>query len=317
MADCISIIVPIYNSSKTLDRCIKSILCQTYKNIELLLVNDGSTDDSEKICLKYQALDNRVKYFYKENTGTGDTRNYGIIKSKGSYIGFVDSDDEVLPNMYEKLINVNKSIKYDIIGCSNYDYFEETNIKKERTLDLKEGIQNNRIVIDILYQNKNAWGAVWNKIFKREIFNDISFIKTSTLEDYSVTLKVFNEYSVYFIKEVLYIHYINSTSLSHRVYNEKMLLGYNVVNDITNYFKLKKSPKKILNGCIYFKLSLSEFICRSIWKDKKNNNFKVLKKIKKQESIKNVFKCKSLSAFKLYLKINMYYFLMLFRRRNT
>ena len=89
----VSIIVPIYNTEQYLKKCIDSLINQTYKNLEILLINDGSTDNSDSICNEYVKKDNRIKYYKKENTGVSDTRNYGIKEAKGSYLTFVDSDD--------------------------------------------------------------------------------------------------------------------------------------------------------------------------------------------------------------------------------
>ena len=315
MSNRISIIVPIYNSSKTLDRCIKSIINQSYRNIEILLIDDGSTDESASICKKYEKKDNRIKYIYKDNSGVGETRNYGIKIATGNYIGFVDSDDEVLPQMYEKLINANIDKKYDIIGCSNYDTDENTGINIKRTLELKEGLQEKeRIICDVLYQTKNAWGAVWNKIFKKEVFNNIKFPKNQNIEDYLVTLKAYDKFTVFFVNEPLYIHYAVQNSLSHRPYDEKMLKSYETIDEISEYFRRQEVSKKIKIGCDYLGLSLSEFICRSIWHDRKNTDAKLIKKIKKQEKKKGILKYGTFSAIKLYIKINIYYLFVKFRK---
>jgi len=307
----ISIIVPIYNSSNTLDRCIKSVLNQTYKNYELILINDGSTDSSETICLNYQKKDSRIKYYYKKNSGAGDSRNFGIKKANGEYIGFIDADDEVLPEMYEKLINIAEKNKFSVVGCSNYDFIEDTNVKKKRTLELKNGIQNReRLILDILHQDKNAWGAVWNKIFKRDIFNKFDFPNTSIMEDYLVSLRVFNEYDIYFLKEELYIHYINKKSLTHRDFNPNMLKGLEVVDEITYYFSLNECSTKVRKGCNCLRLSLYEFICHAIWKKTTKESFEYLSKIylniKGQSFIK---KYGNIFSLEQYLKIFIYYYL--------
>ena len=315
MGKCISVIVPIYNSSKTLDRCIKSILRQEYTNLEILLINDGSVDDSESICKTYAQQDKRINYIYKKNSGAGDTRNYGINIATGDYIGFVDSDDEVLPDMYKKMINANKDEKYDIIGCSNYDTKDSGGFNIKRHLELNPGLQEKETIInDILYQTPNAWGAVWNKIFKKKVFEKIRFPETSIMEDYFVTLRAFNEFSVYYIDEPLYIHYTNNNSLSHRTFKEEMLKGYDTIHSISKYFSRKNSPKSILIGCDYLELSLSEFICRSIWRDNNYKNDWLIKKLKLQEKKKKLLKYKKLSAIKLYMRIKIYYLFTILRK---
>ena len=99
----ISIIVPVYKVEKYLEKCVKSIIGQTYKNLEIILVDDGSPDNCGKLCDEFAALDNRIKVYHKENGGLSDARNYGVEKATGKYIGFVDSDDYIHEEMYEKL----------------------------------------------------------------------------------------------------------------------------------------------------------------------------------------------------------------------
>ena len=105
----VSIIIPIYNVEIHLDKCISSIINQTYQNIEIILINDGSTDGSENICLKYASFDQRIKYFYKQNGGLSSARNFGLNKFSGDYVLFVDSDDSIALNTIKLIIElVNK-----------------------------------------------------------------------------------------------------------------------------------------------------------------------------------------------------------------
>ena len=124
----ISIIVPAYNTGKYLPKCIESILAQSYSDLELILVDDGSKDDSGKICDDYAAKDSRVRVFHKENGGSSTARNYGILRSKGNYLGFIDSDDFIDPDMFEKLMNAVKEygVKCAQIGRDEID--EEGNM---------------------------------------------------------------------------------------------------------------------------------------------------------------------------------------------
>ena len=110
MNDLISVIVPVYNVKNYLEKCLDSIINQTYKNLEIILINDGSTDESLDICYMYEKKDNRIKVYNQENHGLSYTRNRGIEIARGKYIGFVDSDDVISPFMYEflyKAININ------------------------------------------------------------------------------------------------------------------------------------------------------------------------------------------------------------------
>ena len=115
----ISIIVPIFQTEKYLEKCILSIIFQSYHNLEIILIDDGSTDTSPDICDKYVAMDPRVKVIHQKNTGLSQARNVGLRQASGDYIGFVDSDDWIEPNMYEVLMSALKITDADIAICNN------------------------------------------------------------------------------------------------------------------------------------------------------------------------------------------------------
>lgn len=114
----ISVVIPIYNMEKYLNKCIESVINQTYRNLEILLIDDGSTDNSPGMCDEWAKKDNRIKVFHKTNGGLSDAKNYGIEHASGKFIGFVDSDDWIDKNMYYNLINGCIKYKKDI-GCCN------------------------------------------------------------------------------------------------------------------------------------------------------------------------------------------------------
>ena len=125
MGGLISIIVPIYNSEAFLEKCVRSILCQTYSNIEVILVNDGSTDGSAAICERLAGNDNRIRVIHKENGGTPGARNAGLDIAKGEYVGFVDSDDTIEPDMYEQLHNHLVLENVDMVDCSYKTFYKD------------------------------------------------------------------------------------------------------------------------------------------------------------------------------------------------
>ena len=185
----LSIIIPIYNVEKYLTKCIESVINQTYKNLEIILVNDGSTDNSKDIINKYSLIDSRIKVINKKNGGLSDARNVGIEIAKGDYIAFLDSDDWIELNMYEKLYSYIKQENADIVQCSYQEvYNEEVNnqkIKEEiKLISGKDSLYN-------LYgENHGKTVVVWNKIYKRELFNDIRFPKGKYHEDEFTTYKL-------------------------------------------------------------------------------------------------------------------------------
>ena len=185
----ISVVIPIYNVEKYLKKCIESVINQTYKNLEIILVNDGSTDNSKNIIDEYSLIDNRIKVINKKNGGLSDARNVGIEIAKGDYIAFLDSDDWIELNMYEKLYSYIKQENADIVQCSYQEvYNEEVNnqkIKEEiKLISGKDSLYN------LSGENHGKTVVVWNKIYKRELFNDIRFPKGKYHEDEFTTYKL-------------------------------------------------------------------------------------------------------------------------------
>ena len=127
----VSVVVPIYNAGKKLEKCIKSILNQTFTNFELILVNDGSTDNSINICKKYELKDNRVRVIDKKNEGSIATRNRGVMEASGDYIMFVDADDYIATTAIEKLYIDAKDKDLDIIVCNTYKVLGDRAIIKQ------------------------------------------------------------------------------------------------------------------------------------------------------------------------------------------
>jgi glycosyltransferase involved in cell wall biosynthesis len=187
----ISIIVPVYNVEKYLKTCIESILSQTYKNFELILVNDGSTDNSGKICDSFSLNDNRVKVIHKSNGGLSDARNAGLELANGDFIGFVDSDDYIDDHMYEELLNNIILFKSDIAVCGRYDLYEDIKIRKFYIN--KPIILNNKEVIKKLLTWNNIDSAAWDKLYNRKVFKNIRFPVNKYNEDIFVMVEILSK----------------------------------------------------------------------------------------------------------------------------
>lgn len=187
----ISIIIPVYNSEMNIEKCIQSVINQTYTNLEIILVNDGSTDNSESICKKYKKIDSRIKYISIENSGVAFARNIGLINATGDYIGFVDSDDYIEPDMYNYLIQNMTDRKADLSICS---YFKEkldgNNVNKTKS----NSYLKNRIDYPfIIFFDLNVQGYLWNKIYSRKL-----------LFDSKNNLKVFFESDIFNLSDDLF-----------------------------------------------------------------------------------------------------------------
>lgn len=171
----ISVIVPVYNSEKYLHRCIDSIICQTYKNLEILLIDDGSTDSSPEIIDEYAQKDVRIKAIHKQNSGTGPTRQYGIEHCNGKYVAFVDNDDYIVPTMYEKMMNAVIENNADYCACQfNYQYSDGSLLYDNSKIDINIlGVHNSIKFSHFLY-NKSGYEngvvcSIWNKLFRKDL----------------------------------------------------------------------------------------------------------------------------------------------------
>ena len=172
--DLISIIIPVYNVEKYINKCLESVINQTYRNLEIILVDDGSEDKSGKICEEISIKDNRIRVIHKENGGLSDARNIGLDNSNGEYIAFIDSDDFIERDMIEFLYyNINK-YDADISICSNYIFDEEECIDNS-TKEIK--VYNRLEILKEVLLDEKIRSYAWNKMYKRDLFYNIIFPK--------------------------------------------------------------------------------------------------------------------------------------------
>lgn len=191
MSDLVSIIIPVYNAEVYLQRCVTSLLRQTYKQIEIILVDDGSPDNSGTICDEYAKIDKRVRVIHKANGGAATARNKGLDEARGKYICFVDADDYVSCEYIETLYNLLVENNADIAQC---DYL--LTFKGDSQMPQEKKIISNYTAIEMLklFQIENDFRikivVVWNKIYKREIFDDIRFPEGIIYEDEAIIPKI-------------------------------------------------------------------------------------------------------------------------------
>lgn len=167
----ISIIIPIFNCSEYIERCVNSLINQTYENIEILLIDDGSTDNSYLVCLGLAKRDSRIRLFQQKNRGVSSARNYGISKSTGEYIAFVDSDDWVDEDYCLTLINGFKGgVQLSVIGNQQVNDESQVNYEKK---DDEYSIITNQKAYKMIFNDKNFFGFPWNKLYLKSIINKI------------------------------------------------------------------------------------------------------------------------------------------------
>lgn len=181
----ISIIVPVYKVEKYLKKCLDSIINQTYKNLEIIIVDDGSPDGCPNICDEYSKKDDRIKVIHQKNMGLSIARNNGIKLATGEYIGFVDSDDFIEPTMYEDLYNaiIKNNAQMSICNfnvITNKDKYKRNDYPENKTYDKMEILKE--ILLD-----KNIQSYAWNKLYKKELFDAIQYPAGKKYEDIGTT----------------------------------------------------------------------------------------------------------------------------------
>ena len=230
----VSIIIPVYGVEKYISKCLESLVNQTLNDIEIIVVNDGTKDNSQKIIDKYvKKYPGKVKSFIKENGGQGSARNYGLKQANGDYIGYVDSDDYVELEMYEKLYNKAISDNLDIAICGNYNVSEDYKNKK---VDL-EFIKFEDNKINALFGKK----AVWNKIYKKSIVEKLEFRSKVWYEDFDFSIKaICSAKKIGYVNEPLYDYLLREGSTMN---NSNVIRNLEILDAFNEIVKDKKYKK--------------------------------------------------------------------------
>lgn len=182
----ISIIVPVYQAEKSLARCVDSILNQSFRDFELILVDDGSTDKCPKLCEEYAAADSRVRVIHKKNGGLSSARNAGLDVAVGRYVGFVDSDDYVSDDMYQKLYEAIEENQADVAVCNCFQVDGEGRRLEGKRYNyrLDKGTLSGREILKKIGETGSAvYVVMWNKLYKRELFDGLRFDEGKINED--------------------------------------------------------------------------------------------------------------------------------------
>ena len=233
----VSIVVPVYNCEKFISKCLESIISQSYKNIEIILVNDGSSDDSEKIIKNYQERDKRIVYFFQDNSGPSEARNKGIMNSTGEYLVFIDSDDTVEEVYVELLVNKIINSKVDIVCCGYKEISRHGNINYT-DFNFEGNIPKHSFIEMVC---KGTGGVLWGKIFKRNIItqNELAMDKHIFMSEDLIFVLQYVYYCKTFaaIKQYLYnYNRLNEASISSNISMEY----------ISNHIKVCKILEEIL-----------------------------------------------------------------------
>ena len=237
----VSVIVPVYNSANFLSRCIDSILSQTYKCLELLLIDDGSSDGSGEICDEYAKHDARIKVFHKKNSGTGPSRQFGYEHSTGDYVAFVDNDDYIAVNMYEVMLKAMDACGADVCACQ-FNHLLVGGSQEWNKNDINPniyGVHNSIEFARYLYDGGYSNGVVcsiWNKLFKKKLLEGCT-MRNGRGEEEEV-----NDYvnrqgcKVVVIEDVFYFWCENVTSVSHKVFGSNNYCFLEVLEQRSRWF---------------------------------------------------------------------------------
>ena len=282
MEKLISVIIPVYNVEEYLPYCIDSIIQQTYRNLEILLIDDGSTDCSGSICEKYALSDKRIKVVHKENGGLSDARNKGLDICNGDYVSFVDADDYVGNDYIERLYSAICDSHAEIAVCDTYKFYDEG--KLLNTIPQKGSkllFSNIEALEDALYRRNLTFYAN-GKLYKKELFREIRFPYDRLFEDLYTTYKVIYQANlVIYLPFSIYFYRQRTGSIINSSFQKKRLESVKACYEILNFVIQKKLPlvqaveSKIFISCI-------DLLRRIQDKEKYNEEWKfLLEEIKK------------------------------------
>lgn len=238
----ISVIIPVYNAEKYLDRCLQSVCDQTYKNIEIIIINDGSKDNSLQKCNEWADKDNRIKVFSKENEGQGKARNIGLDNSEGEYICFVDSDDYIHPQMLELLIKTATEFDSDLVQCKYTEVDEGQEVEPPYIEYDNKFINLTRPESEqfLCYYTDDI--IPWNKFFKKVLFNQRRFPEGMYYEDKHLMFRL-----RYYAKKIVYLdiplyYYVQSSNSTMRndLDDKRLKSMFRLMDELAEFCKKEK-----------------------------------------------------------------------------
>lgn len=279
----ISIIVPIYNIENYIEECVQSIINQSYKDLEIILVDDGSSDNSPLICDELAKKDNRIRVIHKKNGGLSSARNAGIEIAKGEYFGFVDGDDIINKDMYDYLLNIAIKEEADIVQCEYKRFTEKSEI-------IDENYHNEITIFSNIDAMKNLHKpginissiVIWSKIYKRELFEGIIFPKGKIHEDENIAYKLFYKANkLIYTKRELYYYRNTPNSIITSKYNKNRLDVLDALDERFNFISKNINDKEL------YDLSLEYYMMYCVnsydlYKENNPNDKETLKGVQKR-----------------------------------
>lgn len=272
----ISIIVPVYNVEDYVDRCVESIINQSYHNLEIILVDDGSTDSSGKKCDEWKEKDNRIIVIHKENGGQGEARNFGLNAANGEYVGFVDSDDLISERMYSDLLELAKTANADVVGCRHIDFDDKNSPAFDNAVSKQFVEMTQKEAVEDIIREKHFASTVWNLLVRLSIAKNVLFDVGKIHEDILWPFRVIlSSEKLIFTEGAYYAYYQRSGSTMNSGYSSKRFDGLDALQiraELTEDKYPELYPiavRAYLGGCMY----QYQYLCRQP-KSKEFENYK-------------------------------------------
>lgn len=298
----ISVIVPIYGVEEWLDECVESLVNQSYKNLEIILVDDGSRDRCPQMCDEWSKKDSRIRVVHKENGGLSSARNAGLDVCTGEYVSFIDSDDFIHKDTYKIMMTDMKTRDVDIVRCAmnrynGHEFIDNRNIKYEKTYNTDE------IFDCYFYHKEDLCGGVCDKLFKRELFEDARFPEGLNSEDYYMHLIVYQRTKRMFYNNIpLYFYRMRDDSICRTSKINEHSYDKIIVGDMVGEYVEKHMPERVddvrafrimIRFAIYYGLMFVEHE-KELEKDWKKDLKKYVKDMISSKKISFGFKIKYL-----------------------
>ena len=309
MSHKLSVIIPVYNSENYIDRCISSIMNQSYPDLEIIIVDDGSTDKSLEICKKYAEVDSRITCIHQDNYGVSAARNNGLDHATGEYVTFVDSDDYIDEDMYESMLKVANEYKADVVLCDCKKEFGNHSLiyshpVREGYYD-REDLENEYFDHLIMMENVE---------YPATISNWLMIIKNRNIPRYAIGINysedllfgaqvLYNSNSFYYMKGYAFYHYdcTNTNSVTHVVHEDKWDNYKALYNETKRYFTNKRFDEQINKMLLFFVYNtLNEY--KSLdYKTRKKKTLVILN----EPIVRRVFKMLKISRLPISLKLKI------------
>lgn len=253
----ISVVVPVYNCEKTLSKCLSSVLNQTFKDFELIIVNDGSPDGSDAICREFENKDERIKYIRRENGGLASVRNLGLSKARGEYLCFVDSDDYIEENTLEAMYNTAEQHKCDMVLCGYFIENGKSIQENNCTSAVIEGNDINFYMVEL--KSKNLIDPAWNKLYSLSFLRGtgVLFPEGEYYEDTFYNLSLLPHNPKICVLSQCFYHYVLQMGSITRRYNKEKL---STIKDRARLLKLNTKGMDKYCDFYFIKCVFSSFI---------------------------------------------------------